>query len=313
MNSFSEIVNRIRSHREANRGGLRTGGGADEGESEFGALWSSRVPVFTIALCLIALVGLLPLVLAILGKPSLLKGPPPVTPAAMPTPPAAPARLPCPEIETGDFSGTITFDGIPPAPGVLVAAAPPVPAILDESLLVDPKKGGIANVLVYAEKLPAGICVPPAPKVPVTVSITGGVFVPHAVFVQTGQTVSITNNDPTLGNVHTFPLRNDGLNATIASKAVLITTYAKPEKVPIPVKSDLQVWMMSYQLVLDHPWGAITDKNGAFTITGLPPGKYSFKVWHERVGYIDRALAVEIEAGKATEKAISVPKAKFVP
>ena len=56
----------------------------------------------------------------------------------------------------------------------------------------------------------------------------------------------------------------------------------------------------------------MTDSEGKFKIDNLPQGTYSFTVWHERVGYIDRALKVDIFAGE-TEKLdpIKVPVSKF--
>jgi hypothetical protein len=35
---------------------------------------------------------------------------------------------------------------------------------------------------------------------------------------------------------------------------------------------------------MDHPFFAVTDENGEFSISGLPAGSYTLAVWHERLG-----------------------------
>jgi len=38
--------------------------------------------------------------------------------------------------------------------------------------------------------------------------------------------------------------------------------------------------MESWALVADHPYYAITDQQGRFTLTDIPPGTYQVIVWH---------------------------------
>ena len=73
------------------------------------------------------------------------------------------------------------------------------------------------------------------------------------------------------------------------------------EFLPIQVKCDLHNWMLAYWLVLDHPYSAITQADGSFEIQNLPAGTHKFRVWHERVGYLERKLSVEIQDGETTE------------
>jgi hypothetical protein len=39
--------------------------------------------------------------------------------------------------------------------------------------------------------------------------------------------------------------------------------------------------MSAWQLPLDHPYGAVTNENGEFSIQNLPAGKHKFTIWHE--------------------------------
>jgi hypothetical protein len=35
---------------------------------------------------------------------------------------------------------------------------------------------------------------------------------------------------------------------------------------------------------MEHPFYSVSDKDGHYTIEGLPPGEYSLESWHEKFG-----------------------------
>jgi uncharacterized protein (DUF2141 family) len=51
---------------------------------------------------------------------------------------------------------------------------------------------------------------------------------------------------------------------------------------------DTHAWMLGFMHVFDHPYFAITDEQGVFTILNLPPGSYTLKAWHEEAGLVSR-------------------------
>ena len=53
---------------------------------------------------------------------------------------------------------------------------------------------------------------------------------------------------------------------------------------PITIKCDFHRWMSAYLWVMDHPFFAVTDREGRFSIPGLPAGKYTLAAWHEVLG-----------------------------
>ncbi|MEZ6066110.1 MAG: hypothetical protein R3B90_10470 [Planctomycetaceae bacterium] len=190
----------------------------------------------------------------------------------------------------GNLSGRVTLTGT--TPGLSSPAAGKVkPADADvcvvdkipnERLVVN--DGGIANVFIYLQKAPNGTKAPegvePAAVVMDHQSCT---FVPHALVVQAGNPIRVLNADPLVHNVHTKPTRNGSFNSGIGAsdRNGIELLYKNGERTPVEVVCDYHAWMKAYHLPLDHPYGAVTDAQGNFSIQGLPAGKHKFTVWHE--------------------------------
>ena len=227
----------------------------------------------------------------------------------------------------GSVSGQFLLEGDAPAHAPLVkkgdasvkdsevCAAAEVPS---ETLVVDSATHGIANVFVYLEKAPSSL--PAKLKTSAEKSVVfdqkGCRFVPHAIVVRTDQFVNVKSDDNCAHNTHTYPKVVPGVNFALLpnSRDGINVPQKTAEKQPIEVKCDIHPWMKAYWLVLDHPYAAVTDAQGKFTIKDLPPGEYQFRVWQESAGYLDRALKVTITAGKTTDVGtIKEPVEKFKP
>ncbi len=223
---------------------------------------------------------------------------------------------------TGNLVGVVRYDGPVPRLPLLVkqgdtsikdhqyCAAHDVP---DQSLLVNTAaNNGLANVFVYLVKAPRNMNWP-VPDEPVVLDQKGCIFLPHAMLVRVGQTVLVKSNDATLHNVHTFPMLNPALNSIVVpnDRMGLRLVYQHAEAKPVAVKCDIHPWMRAYQLVLDHPFMAISDSEGMFQINDLPAGKHSFRIWHERADILERSYEVDIKAGKTSELSLSFSADKF--
>ena len=61
---------------------------------------------------------------------------------------------------------------------------------------------------------------------------------------------------------------------------------------PFKVKCDVHGWMKSYMAVMPHPFYAVSNMNGAFTIPNLPAGTYTLVTWHEKYGPQEQQITV---------------------
>jgi len=115
-------------------------------------------------------------------------------------------------------------------------------------------------------------------------------FIPHVLAVTVGTIVDFPNDDTkfhnvfSLSRVKTFDLGRYPLGH---SKSV---TFDKSGIVPI--SCDIHTHMSAYVLVFNHPYFAVADEDGRYTIPNVPPGAYTLKVWSE-VGHAEpRAIVV---------------------
>ena len=225
--------------------------------------------------------------------------------------------------EPGTFKGKVVLTGAVPALAPLIAqgadvkdkevcAAVDVP---DERLVVG-EGNGVENVFIYLAKAPkGGKALPDSPE-PFLFDQKNCRFEPHCLVIPTGQTIKVLSADSVAHNTHTYPNKNQGVNNGVAPgdrEGLLSFAYRKSEAQPLSVKCDYHTWMTAYHLPLDHPYAAVTDKTGSFTIPDLPSGKHTFIVWHESADgkFVERKLVVEIKSGAVTEMQIDYPASKL--
>ena len=223
----------------------------------------------------------------------------------------------CPGVATAasTVTGTITFDGKPPALKPLTMDADPACAkkhsgpVPDERLALG---GGntMGNVIVWVSKgLPAGKTWP-APKNPVTLDQKGCQYLPHAQGIMVGQAYRILNSDGILHNVHALPKVNPSFNKPMPpTMKETTTTFTKPEPV-FQIKCDVHPWMIAYIGVFTHPFFSATANDGKFTISGLDPGTYEITAWHEVLGTQTATVTVAANETKAQNFKFAMPVKK---
>lgn len=190
-------------------------------------------------------------------------------------------------------SGRVTLRGTPPPEKLITADAVCLhPAPFTTRHFVVGAEGGLANTFVYIK---AGAS-PTAPSGPGgTLDQIGCEFQPYVMGVQVGQTFNVKNSDPLLHNVHVLPRKPGNQERNVGQPVQGMTTrfvFNSPE-VFVQFKCDVHPWMFAYVGVVDHPWFAVTDQNGNFTLpAGLPPGRYTIAAVHLKAGEKTREIRV---------------------
>ena len=201
--------------------------------------------------------------------------------------------------------GTVKYDGNPmpkKASTQLKMNADPVcgsshkDPVYKQSLIVN-DNATLKNVVVYLKDVKYDGEVDTTQAV---IDQNGCMYSPHVQGIMAGQELLIKNSDATLHNIHGLPKINSEFNfampKVVKEKAI---KFAKVENF-IKIKCDVHPWMKSWILVQDHPYFAVTDKRGNFSIENIPPGTYEVIAWQEKFT-MKRSITRTIEIKDSSE------------
>ena len=203
----------------------------------------------------------------------------------------------------GSVGGTIAISGpISKLPVRKIAKDPQVCGTADresQKLIVN-GSGGLKNAVVIVEGVKRGKAMPPAAQ-NAEIDQKKCEYTPHVQVMAVNSEITLRNSDPILHNIQFFQGQNSLFN--IAQPVQGQVNKQKLEKAStIYVECAVHGWMQGNVVVVDNPYYALTDDNGRFSITDLPPGKYQVKIWHEYVG----ELTSEVTVTAKTETALNV-------
>lgn len=204
--------------------------------------------------------------------------------------------------ELGALRGTILFQGEVPQRFPLVSDSSPEckhhPEVDQRSNLIVVNDGKLANCYVALASGFDKARIPPVEAATVSLEQKGCMYVPRVLALRVGQTLRVTNDDPTTHNVHTRAKRNPETNRNMgAGQAPLEFRFERAES-PVPFQCDIHPWMGAAVFVEEHPWFAVSDEQGAFFIRDVPPGEYVVEAIHESLGRVTGSVSVK--AGVAT-------------
>ena len=202
-------------------------------------------------------------------------------------------------IDAGTLKGHVKYDGKAPKKKKLRMDADPVcgsshsSPVLSENFKMA-SDGSMAEALVYLKNVKYNGGVPSEPAV---LDQKGCIYMPHVFGMVAGQELLIKNSDATLHNIHSMPKVNKEFNFAMP-KVVKEkkATFSKSEPDPFYIKCDVHPWMKTWVLVSDHPYFAVTDAKGNFSIDGIPAGTYEVVCWQEKFG--KRTLTAEVTIGE---------------
>jgi len=200
-----------------------------------------------------------------------------------------------PSTTGADLKGVVRFEGTLPKPKLINMSADPScvrqhPSPVFAQEVVTDLKGGLQDVIVFvAEGL--GDRTFDAPTQPVVVEQKGCMYSPHVLAVRANQPLHVVNDDPTSHNIHPTPANNREWNKAEPPGTSLDESFAR-EEIAIPVKCNVHPWMHGYVAVFKHPYFAVTGKDGSFDLRSLPPGTYTIKAWHEKLGTSTQTITI---------------------
>ena len=199
-----------------------------------------------------------------------------------------------------DITGTVTLKGTPPKEKDIT----PVMEDMNCSKLhttvptthfyVVGPKGELADVIVSLQGVSGKSTGASAP--PMVLDQKGCEYVPAIFAVQTDQKIMIKNSDPVLHNVHDVPGEGSGNKekneAQLPNGPDLTFSFSKPENF-LKFKCDVHQWMFAWVSIFDHPYFAVSSKDGSFKIANVPPGKYKIQAAHRKAGVVTQEVEVK--------------------
>jgi plastocyanin len=194
-----------------------------------------------------------------------------------------------------NIRGTVKIEGTVPKTRPISMAADPSCAkqhsgVIPTLEVVTDMKGGLQNALIFISD-GLGDRTFDAPKEPVVITQKGCLYLPRVLAVQANQPIEVVNDDPTSHNIHPIPTNNREWNKAELPGGKVEEAFAR-EEIAIPVKCNIHPWMRGYIAVLKNPYFAVTKADGSFDLPELPPGTYTIKAWHEKLGTSTQTITV---------------------
>ncbi len=201
-----------------------------------------------------------------------------------------------------DITGKVTLKGTPPPETPITMDATcgklGTAAITTRRYQVG-AEAGLANVFVYVKTGLEGKKFEPKGAPPLLDQVNC-VYEPYVSGVMTNQKFNVRNSDPVMHNVHPTPKNpaNKEFNLGQPTKGQVNEKSFPAPEILVRFKCDVHPWMFAYVGVVDHPYFAVTDKNGVFTLpSDLPAGTYTIEAFHVKAGAVTQQITVG-----ATEK-----------
>jgi len=184
----------------------------------------------------------------------------------------------------GTISGTVKWSG--PQPHIVSLPITKDPSICDpnnqktrdlERIVIGPS-GGVANTVVYLRNISSGKAMDLPPQRQFLDQHTCR-YEPHILLVPVGGKLAMKSSDATLHTIHMDGAASYNLPFPFPNQ-VITRDMQTPGVVNLKCNGG-HTWMNAEMLVVEHPYYAVTDENGKFELTDVPPGHYTLVAWHE--------------------------------
>jgi hypothetical protein len=191
----------------------------------------------------------------------------------------------------GSIAGTVDFNG--PIPASLYDATDDPSCGTPPAAPVAHTGTRIGGVVVWLTDIRNGKALPAARRFELTNDHC--ILDPHVQVILTNGALNVTTEDRVL---HLDRFINVATGRTIAlapfndEGEVVPFDHTFTEPAEIEVVCDLHPSSRAWLAVLDHPYYSMTSSAGAFTLDGIPAGKYHLRAWHPGFGIADDSVTV---------------------
>ena len=124
-------------------------------------------------------------------------------------------------------------------------------------------------------------------------------FLPRAMVIPVGATITFTNFDPIIHNVFSVSGKNRFDGGTFKKGEVTRKTFEFPGLVRVYCNVHHQ--MNAVILICDNPFFTYADKDGRYTLKNVPKGRYKLTGLHRVAGTV--TIPVEVEGQGTTTQA----------
>ncbi len=214
----------------------------------------------------------------------------------------------------GELRGRVRIIGRRPDPTLPLALPfrldrgifPPPAPIPDERLEISPN-GGVRNAVIWiVGEFDVADDNPPS----IVLGIHNSRFVPHVLPAPVGGSLRVANQDKVFHNANFEAFKSPSYNRSIESgeKILLVPRFEAPECMMIDCR--IHPWEHAWIVACQNPHFTVTDLNGDFRISGIPPGKYPVRIWHPHARPADEhdgvRMKFEVEIRKGETAVLNV-------
>ena len=184
----------------------------------------------------------------------------------------------------GTITGTVKWSGpVPKMPTVAInkdveVCDPQAQKKRDLERLIIAANAGVANTVVFLKDISKGKAMD-LPEGRQFLNQKTCRYEPHVLLVPDNGTLQLKSSDPILHTVHMSGASDYNLPFPFANQTVS-RTMNREGVVDLRCNAG-HTWMNAEMLVVHHPYYAVTDEDGNFRLTNVPPGEYEIEAWHE--------------------------------
>ena len=136
--------------------------------------------------------------------------------------------------------------------------------------------GGFPSVVILVPEEPIEVPIPP----PAVMDQYNTEFHPRLLLVRVGQTVRFQNSEDTLHNVHVIDIETHDTAFNVATPVVGAYEYVFDNASEYDVSCGIHPSMAAFIVVTDSPFAVVAENDGAFSLTEVPAGNYTARVWN---------------------------------